>query len=64
MTTIDVSNLSAAEVTEVMTKCTERLEVLRQEAREQAELLGMVCGLPDAKQRKPRRNSAKQHSAD
>ena len=63
MTTIDVSNLSAAEVAELMTKCGERQETLRQEAIRQAELLGLHCALPDGKQRK-RKNPKQHHAAD
>lgn len=60
----DVSNLSASEVTELMTKCSQRLDELRQQHMEQAELLGLHCALPAPRQRKPRRNSSKEHAAE
>ena len=59
MNTIDTSSLTAVECNELIEKTNERLEHLRQAAKQQAELLGMVCTVPDGKAKKPRRNSAK-----
>ena len=56
MTTLpDVSNLSPSEVAALMSACAQRLEKLRLEHIAEAELLGLTCALPAAKQRKPRR---------
>jgi hypothetical protein len=60
----DVSGLSASEVTELINKCTQRLDELRQQHMQEASLLGLHCALPEAKERKPRRNSSKQQTAD
>lgn len=50
----DVTNLTATEVGELMKQCSERLQALRQQAIQQAELLGLHCALPDGKPRKKR----------
>ena len=54
----DVDALSASDVTELIKKCTKRLDDLRQQHMHEAELLGLQCALPAAKQRKSRRSKA------
>ena len=59
----DVSTLSPSEVTELIKNCTDRIEALRQEHIQEAELLGLHCALPDGKHKKPRRTASK-HQQD
>lgn len=59
----DVSALSASELTELINKCTESLDQLREKHMQEASLLGLHCALPDGKQRKPRRTNAKHTEA-
>ena len=60
----DVDALPASDVTELIKKCTKRLDDLRQQHMREAELLGLQCALPTAKQRKPRRSKSHENGAD
>jgi hypothetical protein len=60
---IMVDELSAEQISDLMAKCNQRLEVLRMEAIQHAESLGMTCVMPKA-QKKKGRNSRHEPRAD
>ena len=61
---LDLSKFSASETTDLMARCADHLDQLRRQAMQQAEILGLTCTLPGAKQRKPRRSKSHENGAD